>query len=180
MLATRRVRVGGMSANGAFLTRLSRIVDQAASDAARAAGAVALVDAYRRNLFGRLGIVASCRPTAWTKEAAKDELDDLWHEILKAEVGAPPGAARIYAAARQRIEMARRVLKLRIADDRTCERAASSGGDRHADCDAVQRDIRLIAAVRRRLCDRRVIVTSWEAIRQSRDLLARYAAPFFH
>jgi hypothetical protein len=167
-----------MSAKAAFLIRLSRIVGETAPGAARAAAAIALVDAYRRKLYGRLGIVASCRPTAHAKEQAKDELDDLWHEALKAELGAPAGATGIYTAARRRIEMARRALELRITDDQGCDRSASP--DRHAEGHADPRDARLIAAMRHRLRDRRSIVTSWEAIRQSRDLLARLAAPFFH
>src|SRR5262249_52945140 len=106
---------GGM--NVAFLTRLARIVADAAPDAARTADAIALVDAYRQSLYGRIGIDASCRPTMWAKEQAKDALDDLRLKVLRAELGAPAGAACIYRVARERIEMARRALDLRLVDD---------------------------------------------------------------
>jgi hypothetical protein len=155
--------------NVAFLTRLARIVEEAAPDAARAAEAVALVDAYRHNLFARLRIGSSCRPTRRAKEEAKDAFDDLRLKVLRAELGAPDGPARIYMVARQRIEMARRALEPCIDDD--------CGGDLRQPADshhgAPREDARVIADMRRRLRDRHAFRTSWEAIRQSRDLLAR-------
>jgi hypothetical protein len=158
--------------NVAFLTRLSRIAAEPASDAARAAGATALVDAYRHSLYGRLGIGGSCRPTTRAKEEAKDALDDLRLKVLRAELDAPAGAARIYRVARQRIEMTRRALALCIADNRGAVPPQTSGCD-----DAAPRDdARIIADMRRRLRDRNAFLTSQEAIRQSRDLLARCAA----
>ncbi len=167
-----------MSANAAFLTRLSHIVEQAVPDSTRAASATALVDAYRHNLCGRLGIVSSCRPTARAKQDAKDMLDDVRLKILKAELGAPAGTARIYTMARQRIEMARLALELRITDDCGCERPSASEPARHPDHDGARPDdARLIAAIRLRLRDRRAIDMSREAIRQSCDLLARFVAP---
>ena len=117
--------VDGM--NDAFLTRLSQIIDEAAPDAARAAVAVALVDAYRHSLYGRLRIGASRRPTTQAKDQAKDALDDLRLKVLRAELAAPAGAARIYLLARQRIEMARRALALCIIDDRSAALAEFSG-----------------------------------------------------
>ena len=102
--------------NDAFLTRLSHIVETA-PDALQSAEAITLVDAYRHSLYGRLGIVSSCRPTKRAKEEAKEALDDLRHKVLRAEVAAPAGSARIYLAVRQRIEMARRSIDLCIADD---------------------------------------------------------------
>ena len=151
--------------NSAFLTRLSRIVDEAASDAARAAGAIALVDAYRHQLFGRLGVGSACRPTPRAKEEAKDALDDLRLKVLHAELDALAGDARIYMVARQRIEMSRRALELCIADDRGADCQGSTG---HHDA-APRDDARFIAGMRRR----HAFLTSWEAIRQSRGLLAR-------
>jgi hypothetical protein len=131
--------------NLAFLTRLSRIVAESAPDTARAAGAIALVDAYRHSLFGRLGIAASSRPTTRAKDEAKDALDDLRLKVLRAELEAPVGTDRIYSAARQRIEMARRALALCIADD---SRPSPSSG-----CDegAPRNDARIIADMRHRL-----------------------------
>ena len=152
--------------NVAFLTRLAHIVAEAAPDAARAAGAVALVDAYRHSLFGRLGIAASCRPTTRAKEEAKDALDDLRLKVLRAELAAPTGTARIYMVARQRIEMARRALALCIADDRSAVLPEVAPRD----------DARIIADMRRRLRDRHAVLTSRDAIRQSRDLLDRCTA----
>jgi hypothetical protein len=157
--------------NVAFLTRLARIVAESAPDAARAAGAIALVEAYRHSLFGRLGIAASCRPTTRAKEEAKDALDDLRLKILRAELAAPPDTARIYMMARQRIEMARRALALCIADDRSAVLPQSSGC---ADV-APRDDTRIIADMRHRLRDRHAVLTSRDAIRQSRDLLDRCA-----
>jgi hypothetical protein len=162
--------------NGAFLTRLSPIIDEAGPDAARGAAAVALVDAYRHNLYGRFGIGPSCRPTRRAKEEAKDALDDLRLRVLRAELAASAGAAHIYMVARQRIEMARRAIELCIADDRGGDRPASSDRDDAAS----PGDARVVAAGRRRLRGRRAIVTSWQAIRQSCDLLARFAASPFH
>ncbi len=159
--------------NVVFLTRLSRIVEAVAADAARAAEATALVNAYRHSLYDRLGIGPSCRPTRRAKAAAKDALDDLRREVLRAELDAPADAAPTYMAARQRIEMSRRALELCIADDR---------GDDHQECsapdDAVSPDdASVIAGIRYRLRDRHAFLTSREAIRQSRNLLARCAAP---
>jgi len=159
--------------NVAFLTRLSRIADEAAPDAAQAAGATALVDAYRHQLFGRLGIGSSRRPTRLAKDGARNALDDLRLKVLRAELDAPASAATLYTVARQRIEMARRALELCIADDHGADLPEFAGRDDTARRD----DARLLAGMRGRLRDRRAILTSWEAIRQSRDLLARCAAP---
>jgi len=159
--------------NVAFLTKLSRIADEAAPDTGQAAGATALVDAYRHQLFGCLGIGSSRRPTLLAKDEAKNALDDLRLKVLRAELDAPAGAAAIYLAARQRIELARRVLELCIADDRDSGLQEFAGRDRNARRD----DARILAGMRGRLRDRRAFLTSWEAIRQSRDLLARCAAP---
>jgi hypothetical protein len=159
---------GGMSSNVAFLTRLFCIVGEAAPDEARAADALALVDAYTHRLYGRLGIAASRRPTTQAKECAKDAFDDLRHSLLNAELGASAGTARIFAAARHRIEMARRALAIRLADD---EGADGHGSNEHTACDD---DRQLIETMRRRLRDERAIVASQDAIRQSRKLLARF------
>jgi hypothetical protein len=160
-----------MSANLAVLTRLSRIAAEAASDMARAAAVRALVEAYTHGLYDRLEIVVSRRPTTRAKQDAKDELDALRLMVFRAELGADAGAARVFATARQRIEMARRALDLRIVDE---ERRQDGGTGPSPD----RRDHRtFIHAMRKRLRDKRAIVTSWEAIRQSRDLLARFLAP---
>src|SRR5215468_1328249 len=102
-----------MSADLAFLARLSLIADRAASDVARTA-ARALVDACKHCLYDRLGIVRTRRPTTRAREDAKDELDALRRMVFRAEESAEPSASRIYATARQPIDMARRALDLRL------------------------------------------------------------------
>ncbi len=161
-----------MSAHLAVLTRLSRIADEAASDVARAAAVRALVDAYSHGLYVRLGIAPAHRPTARAKEDAKDALDALRLTVFRAELGADAAAARIFAVARQRIEMARRALDLRLVAD---EGSRSPEIGRSAD-GAVAKpddDRTLIDAMRGRLRDQSAFVASREAIRQSRALLAR-------
>jgi hypothetical protein len=111
-----------MRAHLAVLTRLSRIADVAAPDVARAAAARALVDAYSHGLFDRLGIVAAHRPTTRAKQDAKDALDALRLAVFRAELAADPAAAHVFMVARQRIEMARRALELRlVADERLAD-----------------------------------------------------------
>ena len=111
-----------MSANVAFLTKLSQIADRACSDVAQTA-ARALVDAYKNCLYERLGIVATRRPTMRAKQEAMDEIDALRVMVFRAELGAEADAARIFAVAKQRIEMARRALGLRLVDDEAGEPA---------------------------------------------------------
>src|ERR1700759_3606038 len=98
----------GMSANIAFLTRLARIAGETARDEERAASARVLVHAYETVLYAQLGITSSRRPTAQAKERAREALEALRREVLKGEIGAAPGAAGMYAAVRERIDMTRR------------------------------------------------------------------------
>jgi hypothetical protein len=160
-----------MSANLAVLTRLSRIAGEPASDVARAAATCALVDAYTRGLYDRLGIVMTHRPTIRAKQDAKDELDAVRLMVFRAELGAADGVAHVFATARQRIEMARRALDLRIVDEE--RRREGNAGPSPETRD----DRTFIHAVRERLRDKRAVGASWEAIRQSRELLARFGAP---
>ena len=163
-----------MSESIAFLTRLSDIVEQSGSEAVQVAGVIALVDIYRHSLYGKLGIGPSCRPTRQVKQHAKDVLDALRREVLRAEVCAPAGTASIYTAARERIEMARRTLELHIADDRDLAPPVAAAPDVRPRHDAVVRDgFRALTAMRQRLRGRGAIKAGWEAIRQSRKLLAR-------
>ena len=96
-----------------------------------AAAGLAVGVAY---LYDRLGIAATCRSTTGTKQEAKDELDALRLMVFRAELGAEADAARIFAVARQRIDMARRSLELRRVDDEAGEPAglAESAGSRDA------------------------------------------------
>jgi hypothetical protein len=103
-----------MSASVAFLTRLSLIAGESAGDEACAARVAALVRAYETALYARLGVARSGRLAAGAKEIAREALEDLRRRVLKAELGAPASAAAVFAAARDRIEMARRALTLRV------------------------------------------------------------------
>ena len=111
------------------------------------------------------------------KAMATDTLDDLRLKVLKAEIAAPAATAAIFATARYRIEMVRRALEIRIVDDEaaaTPSRLATQDDPQPALTSAVRRnDRRIIQALRRHLNDRHAVVQSWEAIRQSHDLLAR-------
>ena len=106
-----------MTENYAFLTRLSRIAGATACDEDRTASAVALVHAYAAALHARLGIVPSRRPTAHAKEIGKQAFEGLRRDVLKAEIGAPSGSTCVFAAVRDCIDMARRVLALRMAQE---------------------------------------------------------------
>jgi hypothetical protein len=181
-----------MSPNAAFLTRLCRIADASAPREERSACASALLDAYTTRLYDRLGITATPRPSRRAKAQAEDVLGDLRLRVLKMEIGAPACAAEIFATTRHRIEMTRRALAIRLASDegagdrsvarvRAADRVIAvrpsrlKPGQRRAT--ACREDRRWIAEIHRRLDDRRVIATSWEAIRQSRYLLARFDGP---
>ena len=164
-----------MSAHLAVLTRLSRIADEAASDVARAAAARALIDAYSHGLLDRLGIVAAQRPTTRAKQDAKDALDALRLAVFRAELAADAAAVQIFAVARQRVEMARRALELRLVAEEGSADPPSAGSDGPP---AAPHDHgTFIDAVRRRLRDEGALVAGREAIRRSRDLLARWGAP---
>jgi len=70
--------------------------------------------------------------------------------------------------------MARRALELRITEDGGSWRSVAANDASHRAGDGrAGDDRRLIAAMRLRLRDQREFVSSWEAIQQSRDLLAR-------
>ena len=148
-----------MSASVAFLTRLSLIAGEGASHEARALHVATLVHAYERALYARLGITRSSRPTAQAKEVAIEAFEELRRTVLKAELGAPADAAAIYAAARDRVELVRRALTLRV----TAEDAGASARRRD--------DRRRLDTIASNLRNRRLIVTSPNAITQSRDLL---------
>jgi hypothetical protein len=139
-----------MSASVAFLTRLSRIAGESAGDEVCASHVAALVHAYELALYARLGMARSRRPTTRAKESAREAWEDLRRRVLQAELGAPAGAAAAYAAARDRIEMARRALAIRVTAD-----------DAPAGVSLSQRDdSRRLDAIRARLHDRRALVAT--------------------
>ena len=150
-----------MSSGVAFLTRLSLIAGEGASDEVRASQAAELVRAYETALYSRLGMARSRRPTTRAKEIANEAFEDLRRRVFKAELGAPADAAAVFATARDRIEMVRRALALRVTDEGDVVNMSIRRRD----------DRRRIDAIRAGLRDRRAVVTSRNAIEQSRDLL---------
>ncbi len=157
-----------MGANDAFLTRLSQIAGETACDDARTANAAALVHAYATALYGRLGITEVRRPTARAKEIGKAELEELRREVLRAEIAASAASAIIFAAVRDRIEMARRALALRVAAGDGASPIAEMAELPRMDPDA---DRPRLQDIRARLGDRRAVAASWLAIRHSHELL---------
>jgi hypothetical protein len=154
-----------MSSGVAFLTRLSLIAGAGASERTSAAHAAALVRAYETALYARLGMARSGRPTARAKEIAGEAFEHLRRMVFKAELGAPAGAAAVFATARDHLDMARRALALRLAAEDGGGGVVARRGD----------DRRRLDAIRVGLRDQRWIVTSRNAIRQSRDLLGALA-----
>jgi hypothetical protein len=150
-----------MSASVAFLKRLSLIAGESASNEACVSHAIALVHAYETALYARLGMARSGRPAARAKDIARDAFEDLRRRVLEAELGAPAGTAAVFAAARERIEMARRALALRVAAEKD---GADLSARRHD-------DRRRLDAIKAGLRDRRVVVASRTAIAQSHELL---------
>lgn len=142
--------------------------------------ASALVHAYETILYGGLGMTGARRPTARAKEIAKEALETVRRELLKLEIEAPPASARVFAAVRERIEMARRALLLRVTVEDAGEptpgdpsRPADRSGADDASNTPIDRheERRRLDAVRARLHDRHAVTKSWEAIQRSLDLL---------
>jgi hypothetical protein len=150
-----------MSASVAFLTRLSLIAGGSAGDEASALHVAALVRAYEGALCAQLGITRSSRPAAGAKEIAIEALEELRREVLKAELRAAADAAAIFATARDRIDIARRALTLRVTADEPATGVSVGRRDDRQRLDAIKSDLR-----NRRL----IIVTSLDAIAQSREL----------
>jgi hypothetical protein len=104
-----------------LLIRLGQIAGEPCSCEERASHALALLNAYTARLYARVGIGASNRPAMSAKSLADQTLADLRREILLTEVHAADSCRRIFTAVRHRIEMARRVLASRIAEERVPE-----------------------------------------------------------
>jgi hypothetical protein len=152
-----------MSANVAFLTRLARIASETSCAEARAAHAAALVQAYAAMLYESLGITSSRRLTARAKEVAEASFDALRRALLKGEIDAPPALAGVFAAARERTEMARRALALRV----TIEDAGEPDHINRFD------DRQWLLALHAGLRDRDALTRSQDAIEKSRELLGK-------
>jgi hypothetical protein len=100
-----------------LLIRLGQIAGEPCSCEERASHALALLNAYTARLYARVGIGASNRLAISAKLFADQTLADLRREILSAEVHAADSCRRVFTAVRHRIEMARRVLASRIAEE---------------------------------------------------------------
>ena len=100
-----------------LLIRLGQIAGEPCSCEERASHALALLNAYTARLYARVGIGASNRLAMSAKLFADQTLADLRREILSAEIHAADSCQRVFTAVRHRIEMARRVLASRIAEE---------------------------------------------------------------
>jgi hypothetical protein len=106
-----------MNDNAAFVTRLQRTTGNAQTAEACSVRAVALFEIYRTEIYRQLNIDAAKRPTATAKMTADCILNDLRRRLLKAESESAQPLRTTLAAARHRVEMARRVLAMHIAED---------------------------------------------------------------
>ncbi|MFZ3349711.1 MAG: hypothetical protein WA268_02430 [Xanthobacteraceae bacterium] len=107
-----------MHRNVALLTRLEQIAAQPCPCEERAAYALTLIKADIARLYAWLGIGASNRIDIKAKVFADNRLADLRNRVLRTEVHTPAPSRPIFTAVRHHIEMIRRVLASRIAEDR--------------------------------------------------------------
>jgi hypothetical protein len=106
-----------MNEHVTLLIRLGQIAGEPCSCEERASHALALLNAYTARLYARVGIGGSNRLAKSAKSFADQTLADLRRDILLTEVHAADPCRRIFTAVRHRIEMARRVLASRIAEE---------------------------------------------------------------
>jgi hypothetical protein len=149
-----------------LLMRLGQIAGEPRSCEERASHALTVLNAYTIRLYARTGIGASNRLAMSAKLFADQTLADLRREILAADIRAAGSCRRVFTAVRHRIEMARRVLASRIADEsllshrRLCERpevAESNARERTIDLiptDALGRTLRVAEERLHRPCRR--------------------------
>ena len=157
-----------------LLIRLGQIAGEHCSCEERASHALALLDAYTARLYARVGIGASNRLAMSTKSFVDQVLADLRREILLAEVHAADSCARVFTAVRYRIEMARRVLASRIAEDDTTPASAPDTDQQHSrvsTVDQVHQSAQVIDTTRRSLQGRKLVARSRVAIEESLGLL---------
>lgn len=107
-----------MHRNVALLTRLEQIAALPCPCEERTACALTLVKADIARLFAVLGIGGSDRIDTRAKTFADDRLADLRNRVLAAEVHTPARSRPIFTAVRHRLEMTRRVLASRVAEER--------------------------------------------------------------
>jgi len=170
-----------MSQNIAFLTRLRQIAEESPPCDRCPPGAVSLFNIYLGRLYAQLDIGQSNRPTMRAKAQADSTLAALRIDVLRTEVAASNASAAVFAAIRYQIEMARRVLAIRITSDEDSPDALSDGRAAGLSATLVAFDVRLRArrdqsqsndAVQRKLRGRRLVVQSLDAIRRSRGVLS--------
>jgi hypothetical protein len=106
-----------MNDSAAFVTGLQRAIGNPRSAEACSVRAVALFDIYRTELYRQLNIDAAKRPTATAKMTADCILNDLQQRLLKAESESAEPLRTTLAAVRHRVDMARRVLAMHMAED---------------------------------------------------------------
>ena len=106
-----------MNDNAAFVSGLQQANGYSHSVEACAVRAVAQFDIYRTQMYRALNIDAAKRPTATAKMTADCILNDLRRRLLKAESESAQPLRTTLAAARHRVDMARRGLAMHIAED---------------------------------------------------------------
>ena len=106
-----------MNDNAAFVIGLQRATGNGHSVEACSTRAVALFDIYRTELYRQLNIDTAKRPTATAKMTADCVLNDLRHRLLEAESSSAEPLRSTLAAARRRVDMARRALAMHLAED---------------------------------------------------------------
>jgi hypothetical protein len=111
-----------MDENSALLARLQQIAHGPPSCEERIAQALAQLQDYILRLHALFDIGASNRLARSTKFFADRALADLRRKILTAEVHTNDMAAPVFTAVRYRIDMARRVLALRLVEEDTSPR----------------------------------------------------------
>lgn len=107
-----------MHRNVALLTRLGQIAALPCPCDERIACALTLVKADIARLFAGLGIRGPERIDSKAKTIADDMLAELRNQVLATEVHTPASSRPIFTAVRHRLEMTRRVLASRIAEER--------------------------------------------------------------
>lgn len=161
----------------ALLATLTHIAAEPCScNDERSSRAVALVKTYSTALYERLGIPHSNRPTSSAKLIADQTLAELRRQILAVEARSGEPSRTPYTAARNRIEMARRVLAARLVKDAapsivSSDRTAARYQPRAVKT-AMQVDWQILEALRPSFAGREQVARSRAAIADSLRLLA--------
>jgi hypothetical protein len=150
-----------------LLIRLGQIAGEPCSCEERASHALSLLNAYTAKLYARAGIGVSNRLAMSAKSFTDQTLADLRREILAAEIRAVYSCKKVFTAVRHRIEMARRVLASRIAEETVlCQQPDPLRSSPRLDHDAQSTN-----TVRWRLRERRQVTESTPPIERIIDLV---------